>query len=125
MNRAMAAIAYEFCGLEQGFFKILIRFYNLTHYNNVTTSNSTVTVAVSPNITSYAPHSPVNDTYCNWRTFNVTVNQMMNVTWYLNELVLFTNGSVTEANYTLHAEVVGEHNVSAAASNANGATMQT
>jgi len=78
-----------------------------------------------PNITSFAPPSPVNDTVCNWRTFNVSVNQTVNVSWYLNDSHLFTNVSVTEANYTLHAEVTGEHNVSAVATNANGTDMQT
>jgi hypothetical protein len=77
-----------------------------------------------PKITSYAPESPVNDTVCNWRTFNVTVNQMVNVSWYLNESLLFTNESVTEAGCRLHAEVAGEHNVSAIATNANGTDMQ-
>jgi hypothetical protein len=46
---------------------------------------------------------------CNWRTFNVTVNQEVNVSWYLNGLFLFTNESITEANCTLHAEVEGGH----------------
>ena len=78
-----------------------------------------------PNITSFAPESPVNDTVCNWRTFNVTVNQTVNVSWYLNDSLLFKNESVTEANCTLHAEVVGEHNVSAIAVNPNGTDMQT
>jgi hypothetical protein len=78
-----------------------------------------------PNITSFAPPSPVNDTVCTWRTFNVTVNQTVNVSWYLNESFRHTNESVTEANYTLHAEVAGEHNVSAVATNANGTDMQT
>ena len=78
-----------------------------------------------PNVTSFAPPSPVNDTICTWRTFNVTVNQTVNVSWYLNDSLRFTNESVTEANCTLHAEVVGEHNVSAIASNENGTDMQT
>ena len=78
-----------------------------------------------PNITAFAPPSPVNDTVCNWRTFNVTVNQTVNVSWYLNITLQHTNVSTKEANYTLHAEVVGEHNVSAIASNENGTDMQT
>ena len=78
-----------------------------------------------PNITSFAPESPVNDAVCNLRTFNVTVNQTVNVSWYLNESPLFTNENVTEANCTLHAEVAGEPNVSAIASNQNGTDMQT
>ena len=87
--------------------------------------NVTAAPAAAPNITSFAPPSPVNDTVCTWRTFNVTVNQTVNVSWYLNGSHLFTNDSVTEANYTLHAQFVGDNNVSAVASNANGTDMQT
>ena len=79
----------------------------------------------APNITSFAPPLPVNDTVCNWRTFNVTVNQTVNVSWYLNNSFLFKNESVREANCTLHAQYVGEDNVSAVARNANGTDMQT
>ena len=79
----------------------------------------------APNITSFAPPSPVNDTVCTWRTFNVTVNQTVNVSWYLNKSLLDTNVSTKEANYTLHAEFVGDNNVSAVAENANGTDMQT
>ena len=78
-----------------------------------------------PEIISFAPPSPVNDTVCTWRTFNITVNQTVNVSWYLNNTLQHTNVSTKEANYTLHAEVVGEHNVSAIASNANGTDMQS
>ncbi|RCV62788.1 copper-binding protein (NosD) [Methanophagales archaeon] len=78
-----------------------------------------------PEITSSAPLSPVNDTICTWRTFNVTVDQTVNVRWYLNDMLLFTNLSVRKADCTLHAEVVGEHNVTANASNANGSDLQT
>jgi nitrous oxidase accessory protein len=80
---------------------------------------------IPPAITSFAPPSPVNDTVCTWRTFNVTVNQTVNVSWYLNDSLVFTNESVMEASYRLHAEVAGEHNVSAIATNANGTAMQT
>ena len=85
----------------------------------------TIKYVAPPNITSFAPPSPVNDTVCTWRTFNVTVNQPVNVSWYLNgSLLPGTNVSVTEANYTLHAEVAGEHNVSAVATNPYGTDMQ-
>jgi hypothetical protein len=83
-----------------------------------------ITLAV-PIITSFAPPSPVNDTVCNWRTFNVTVNQTVNVSWYLNNSLLHTNVSTKEANCTLHAEFVDDNNVSAVATNANGTDMQT
>ena len=77
-----------------------------------------------PNIISFAPPSHVNDTVCTWRTFNVTVNQTVNVSWYLNGTLQHTNESVREAKCTLHAAVAGEHNVTANASNANGTDMQ-
>jgi len=79
----------------------------------------------APNITSCAPKSPVNDTYCTWTKFNVTVDQTVNVIWYLDEASQHTNESVTEANYTFHADDIREHNVSAVAENANGTDMQT
>nr|QNO51662.1 hypothetical protein IGDPAKFA_00016 [Methanosarcinales archaeon ANME-1 ERB6] len=47
------------------------------------------------------------------------------MSWYLNNSLLHTNESVREANYTLHAQYVGENNVSAVAKNANGTDMQT
>jgi uncharacterized repeat protein (TIGR01451 family) len=85
-----------------------------------------VTVGYAPpEIISFAPPSPVNDTVCTWRTFNITVNQTVNVSWYLNNTPQHTNVSTKEASYTLHAEVVGEHNVSAIASNGNGTDMQS
>ena len=83
-----------------------------------------LSAAEPPKIVSFAPASPVNDAVGNWRTFNVTVDQRVNVSWYLNGSFLFTNDSVQEANCRLHAEVAGEHNVSAIASNANGTDMQ-
>ncbi|NQE04521.1 Cell surface glycoprotein, partial [ANME-1 cluster archaeon GoMg1] len=98
---------------------------NITEFGSIFAPLGNVTGAKAPNITSFAPLSPVNDTVCTWRTFNVTVNQTVNVSWYLNGSHLFTNDSVTEANYTLHAEFVGDNNVSAVASNANGTDMQT
>ncbi len=109
---------------------VLHNYVNVTCDEGVTdsdTENTTVFVApaLPPNITSFAPPSPVNDTVCNWRTFNVTVDQTVNVSWYLNNTPQHTNVSIREASYTLHAEVVGEHNVSAIASNENGTDMQT
>jgi uncharacterized repeat protein (TIGR01451 family) len=82
-------------------------------------------VGGTPNITSFAPESEVTDIYGTRRKFNVTVNQTVNVTWYLNETFLFKNESVTDAEYTLHAQYMGENNVTAVAENANGADMQT
>jgi len=77
-----------------------------------------------PDITSFTPQSPVNDTIGNWRSFNVKANQTVNVNWYLNESLQFTNESVQEAGCMLHAGIVGVHNVSAIATNVNGTDIQ-
>jgi len=66
----------------------------------------------TPKIVSFAHPSPVNDILYSWRSFNVTVNQKVNVSWYLNDSLLFTNENVTEANYWLHAVVVRTQRIS-------------
>nr|QNO55532.1 hypothetical protein IBJMOJJD_00017 [Methanosarcinales archaeon ANME-1 ERB7] len=103
-------------------------YYSITDTKWVDTGiyNSTcIDVSLAPpGITSFAPLSYVDDTVGNWRTFNVTANQAANVSWYLNDMLVLTNESVLEAKCMLLAEVVGEHSVTAIASNANGSDMQ-
>nr|CBH37570.1 hypothetical secreted protein, NosD and DUF11 family [uncultured archaeon] len=84
-----------------------------------TESTTVSAVCAPPEITSFAPPPPVNDTVGAWRAFNVTVNQRVNVSWYLDAGHRHTNESVREASFTLQAEV-GEHIVTANASNGNG-----
>jgi hypothetical protein len=78
-----------------------------------------------PTITSFTPPSPVDDSYGTWRLFTLTADQLVNVNWYLDGNLQFTNVSVQEATCTLHAEVVGGHNVSALASNDYETALQT
>nr|QNO41626.1 hypothetical protein AJMLGAKO_00003 [Methanosarcinales archaeon ANME-2c ERB4] len=82
-------------------------------------------VIVPPEITSYAPESPVNDYECAKRSFNITVNQTVNVSWQINGTEVQTNASVAKATYTNTSAVNGTWNVSAVVSNANGTDMQT
>nr|QNO55781.1 hypothetical protein DIJDKDOB_00012 [Methanosarcinales archaeon ANME-1 ERB7] len=79
----------------------------------------------APEIIFYAPESPVKDSQCAIRTFNITINQPVNVSWQINGTAVQTNGSVTEATYTNTSAVVGSWNVSVIVSNANGTDMQT
>ncbi|RZB28695.1 MAG: hypothetical protein AEth_01955 [Candidatus Argoarchaeum ethanivorans] len=78
-----------------------------------------------PNITSSAPPSNVSDTEGISKTFNISINQTVNVTWQINSTVVQFNTSVTETSYTNTSAVIGVWNVSAVASNTNGTTMQT
>ncbi len=78
-----------------------------------------------PEITSYAPDSPVNDNEGATRTFNISINQTVNVSWQIDGTIVQTNKSVTAASYTNTSAVIGTWNVSAIVNNANGTDMQT
>ncbi len=78
-----------------------------------------------PEITYYAPESAVNDSQGATRTFNISINQPVNVSWQINGSEVQTNCSVTVAAYTNTSAAIGTWNVSAIVSNANGTCMQT
>jgi hypothetical protein len=78
-----------------------------------------------PEITYYAPESAVNDSQGATRTFNITINQTVNVSWQINGTEVQTNCSVTAASYTNTSVFIGTWNVSAIVTNANGTDMQT
>ena len=77
-----------------------------------------------PIITSYSPSSPVNDIEGATKTFNITINQMANVSWLIDGAEIQTDTSVTFASYTNTSAAAGVRNVSAIATNANGTDMQ-
>ncbi|MFV9677446.1 MAG: PKD domain-containing protein, partial [Methanosarcinales archaeon] len=82
------------------------------------------TTGTPPEILSYAPASPINDTEGATRTFNITIDQIVNVSWRINGTEVQTNESVMEVTYTNTSAAAGTWNVSAIASNANGTDMQ-
>jgi len=82
--------------------------------------------AGAPNITSYAPATPVSNDEGATRTFNATVNQTVNATWYINGSAVQQNTTAsTEVAYTNASAVAGHWNVSVVVNNTNGADMQT
>ena len=84
-----------------------------------------VTRTTSPKIISHAPESPVDDHIGANRTFEITINQTVNVSWQINGTEVQTDTSVTAASYTNTSAVNGSWNVSAIVTNANGTNMQT
>ena len=75
-------------------------------------------VSLPANITAWNPIEViVNNTEGESRTFNITVNQTVNISWQINGTEVQTNESVTEAVYTNTSAVVGIWNVSAIATN--------
>jgi hypothetical protein len=78
-----------------------------------------------PKVLSYAPASPVSDLEGSTRMFNLTLDQIANLSWLVNGTEIFNETEVTGSTYTNTSAAVGIWNVSAVVSNPNGATMQT
>ncbi len=76
--------------------------------------------AGAPSITGFAPASPVNDITGMARSFNITVNQTANVTWYINGTPVQFNENVTNLMYTNFSSGQGTWILNATASNVNG-----
>ena len=86
---------------------------------NGTASNQTV------NITSHYPvELEMNDTEGAVRTFNVTINQPVNVSWLINGTEVLNESGVNFSEYNASA-VPGYWNVTAYAYNENGSDMRT
>jgi hypothetical protein len=73
----------------------------------------------SPNITAWNPvEAVVNNTEDEPRTFNITVDQIADISWQINGTEAQTNESTREAVFTNTSAVIGTWNVSAIATNA-------
>ncbi|NQE05538.1 hypothetical protein C5S32_06675 [ANME-1 cluster archaeon GoMg1] len=79
----------------------------------------------APNIISLAPDSPVYDIEGTARTFNITIDQIANITWLINEKEVLINESEREASYTNNSAIAGVWYVSAIIPNTNGTVIQT
>jgi hypothetical protein len=93
--------------------------------NGVMTLSVVVSPLGAPSITNFAPISPVNDTFGAIRAFNITFNQTVNVTWYINGTKVFNQTNIILSTYTNTSAVEGTWNVTAIAQNANGTAMKT
>jgi len=86
---------------------------------NGTASNQTV------NITSHYPvELEINDIERAVRTFNITINQPVNVSWLINGTEVFNQSGVNFSEYNASA-VPGYWNVTTYAYNENGSDMRT
>ena len=94
---------------------------------NITWVNDTATTLPydAPNITSFAPPSPVSDHANEPRTFNITIDQVADVCWLINGTVVHETKGVTEAAYPNTSARFGTWNVSAIATNTNGTATQS
>ena len=79
--------------------------------------------AATPGITSFDPDYPVSDIEGANRTFSITTDQAVNVSWLLNGTEVLNKTNVTRSIYT-NTGAIGRWNITALASNENGADMQ-
>lgn len=78
----------------------------------------------SPGITGFAPSTPVWNIEGTARTFNISINQIANVTWYINGTEVSNQTDVLESSYTNSSASTGTWNVTASVQNVNGSTGQ-
>ncbi|WP_407354759.1 S-layer protein domain-containing protein [Methanolobus sp. WCC5] len=80
-----------------------------------------VTAIPGPSITLSDPSSSsVSDNTGDSRTFEVTIDQPVNLTWIMNGTILRTDNSVASSSYTFNSAPQGSHNLTVFAENANG-----
>jgi hypothetical protein len=82
---------------------------------------STPIINKGPTFLSVDPNSTtINDTAGTSRTFNVTTDQIADITFFVNEKRIYSYENVTKANYTSPPSSVGSRNVTVVAKNENG-----
>jgi hypothetical protein len=92
----------------------------------LTVNPVTVNPGPGPNITGIGPDSSdISDHEGAARTFNITVNQTVDISWTVNGTVLRTNADTTSGTYTNSNARPGIHTVQAVATNPNGTDTQT
>ena len=98
-----------------GIFLILLTLAGTVSALNANESNAT------PKIVSILPDSStVNNNVGEMRTFIITTNQEVNVTWFINGTQVQSNTSVTTSAYINDSAAMGSWNVTAIASNDKG-----
>jgi hypothetical protein len=76
-----------------------------------------------PGITGFSPASSVYNLQGTPGTFNITINQSVDVTWYINGMKVHNDTGVKASDYTNLSAVLGVWNVLATATNDNGTCM--
>lgn len=79
----------------------------------------------APSIISFAPPSPVSDIVGATIAFNLTANQTVNVSWYINGTEVLNQTGENESTYTNTSAALGIWNITAIAANVNGTAVQT
>jgi hypothetical protein len=76
-----------------------------------------------PTITNFSQISPVFNIVGDSAAFGITTDQIVNVTWFINDSQVQIDNSVTNSSYINTSASLGTWNVTAVASNINGIVM--
>jgi predicted RNA-binding protein with TRAM domain len=93
--------------------------YDISGDTEIVVGEEAGEVTLPTNITAWKPlEAVVNSAVGGLRTFNISINQLADISWQINGTEVQTNESVTDAVYTNTSAVIGTWNVSAIATNA-------
>ncbi len=110
--------------------------HNPVKVNNMLNESSTLAndsiaalgliVTGKPNVTSFSPSTPtvIDVVGGPTRTFSITVDQTVNVSWKINETEVTNETGVTTSSYSNDSAAQGTWNVTAFVQNVNGSVMQ-
>ncbi|MCK5217737.1 MAG: fibronectin type III domain-containing protein [Methanosarcinales archaeon] len=110
-----------------GWANIEVWAYNRTGVGNLSMdcASDLVQAPEIPDITFSMPTSPLTDLEGDQRTFNISINQIVNVSWQVNGLEVHTDINTKQADYTFRNVKRGVWTVSAVVSNKNGTNTTT
>lgn len=80
----------------------------------------TPTLPNPPTVTNFSPSSPVHDIIGASRKFDISIDQTVDLIWYIDDSIVQINNGVAYASYTNTSALLGVWNVSVNASNING-----
>jgi len=90
------------------------------------TTSPTAPLPLAPSILSSVPSSTfAADTIGTTRTFNIIVDQTVDIAWYINGSQVQTNDSVNASSYTNSNTIPGYWNVTSTVNNLNGQDIRT
>lgn len=93
---------------------------------NATEESQQIPPIGAPNITSFSPTtSTAKNTVGEKRTFSITTEQTANIVWSLNNALVQTDSSVTQANYVNTSASPGTWIITSIVNNAKGSAIQT
>jgi len=106
--------------ISEGINKIKVRAKDIAGTYTEEKIQVTVTKAGVLTIIHYQPDSDPTSIQNISQTFTILTNQICNITWLINNSVVQTNISTTDASYTNDTAILGVYNVTAIAENEKG-----